>query len=677
MTPDSELKNIKGVGVKTAALLESADLKTVEDLLTFFPKSYEDYTHITPISELKPGNVSLHVQIENLSTKRVRRGMHITEAVLADRTGKVAAVWFNQPYRADQLRETKGDWLVSGKFDFQGRKYQLVNPSVEKAAGRHLNTARIVPNYPSVKGIKSHVIRKLLAELQPFMKTLPDTLPEEIIETEQLLPYATALHAIHFPQTPEDIEKAKQRIAFEELFSLFLASQLNKEANTQLEGWHIPFDENHAQEFVAHLPFKLTDAQRIAIWQIAQDFEHPHPMNRLLQGDVGSGKTVVAGMAASLAAQQGFQTAIMAPTEILANQHADTISRLLTPFGVNVALLTGSVKPAAKKIIYDAVEKGEVDIVVGTHALIQDKVKFFKLGFVAIDEQHRFGVMQRQQLLKKSERLPHLLSMTATPIPRSLALTVYGELDISVLNELPKGRKAIKTSIVSPNSRVAMYAKVEHELQAGRQAYVVCPLIDNKPGNEKRSVEAEYKKLQKTVFTSYRIGLLHGQLSSEEKQSAMAAFASHEIDILVCTTVVEVGVDVPNATVMIIENADQFGLSQAHQLRGRVGRGIHQSYCFLVNSTSLKPTRRLQELEKSQDGFYLSEVDLKLRGPGQIYGRAQHGQLNLKIANLSNTKLLAKVQQAVKAFLPHKNSLVKYKQLASAVEKYQRLTTLN
>ncbi len=677
MKLDAPLANIKGVGAKTAENLANANLHTVNDLIEFFPRGYEDYSHTTKIAGIKPGKVTLRVKIEHLSTRRVRRGMHITEATLADDSGKVAAVWFNQPYRADQLRKEKGEWLISGQFGLNGHKYQLTNPSVEKSDSTHINAGRIVPLYRAVSGLKSHVVRKILTELRPAIVMLDEILPIDIVAQHTLISRADALTYLHFPENDEQIEQARKRLGFEELFSLVLAGQLNKRENTKLTGWKIPFDEAHAKEFVSNLPFKLTDAQRGAIWQITQDFGHEHPMNRLLQGDVGSGKTVVAGMSASLAAQQGYQTAIMAPTEILATQHAETLTKLLEPFNVTVGLLVGAVKPAAKKQLYQKIADGDVQVVVGTHALIQDKVIFKKLGFVVIDEQHRFGVAQRQKLLEKSTHLPHLLSMTATPIPRSLALTVYGELDISILNEMPRGRQPIKTSIVSPNSRQSMYDSVEAEIQAGRQVYVVCPLIDHNPESEKRSVELEYKKLQKTIFKHRQIGLLHGQMSSDEKQDIMNQFSKGKIDILVSTTVIEVGVDVPNATVMIIENADQFGLAQAHQLRGRVGRGSYQSYCFLVSSDSLKPTRRLRELEKSNDGFYLAEVDLKLRGPGEIYGRAQHGQLNLQMASLGDTKGIALVQKAVSLFLQTGHDLLQYKQLNDQVNKYQRITTLN
>lgn len=400
-------------------------------------------------------------------------------------------------------------------------------------------------------------------------------------------------------------------------------------------------------------------------------------MNRLLQGDVGAGKTVVAGLAARQAAHHGFQTALLAPTEILASQHAETLSRLLEPFGVIVGLLTGSVKGAARKTLYEQIANGGVHVVVGTHAIIQEAVNFHRLGFVVIDEQHRFGVAQRQALLTKSERMPHLLAMTATPIPRSLALTVYGELDVSILNQLPNGRKPIETKIWSPVSRDALYKKIDAEIAAGRQAYVICSLIDDNPDNDIKSVEAEYKQLRNSVFGHRTIGLLHGKLSADEKDQVMREFAEGRCDILVSTTVVEVGVDVPNATVMMIENADRFGLSQLHQLRGRVGRSSHQSYCYLITSDTSKPSQRLREIEKSNDGFYLAEVDLKLRGPGEIYGRAQHGALNLQIATLADTKLIARASREAKWFVETGQDLLHYKELAAQVEQYQRLTTLN
>lgn len=676
MNLSTSLEKVKGVGEKTAEQLAAAGLHNVNDLITFLPRAYEDYSHAVQIADITPGKVTVRAKCEKIETRPVRRGMRVTTATLLDDSGKLQAVWFNQPYRATQLKGN--DWFFfTGEFEFSYNRYQLTNPSAEKASDMPTASDKIIPVYRSVAGLKTALVRKLLAELQPLITMLPETLPEPVVKKEQLLSYSEALTGMHFPDTHEQADRARERLAFEELFQLLLASQLNKQDNAQLEGWHIPFNQQVVKEFVSHLPFALTNAQRIASWDILQNFEKAVPMNRLLQGDVGAGKTVVAGLAARQAAHEGFQTALMAPTEILANQHAETLNRLLTPFGVRVGLLTGSVKGKARQALYAAIENGDVDVIVGTHALIQSTVAFHKLGFVVIDEQHRFGVAQRQELLKKSAKMPHLLAMTATPIPRSLALTVYGELDISILNEKPANRKPIETKIWSPNSRPQLYKLVEDEIIQGRQAYVICNLIDNNPDNDLKSVQAEYKRLQNSVFKHRRIGLLHGKLPSAEKDAVMSEFASGAIDILVSTTVVEVGVDVPNATVMIIEDGDRFGLAQLHQLRGRVGRSEYQSYCYIVPSDSKAPSQRLKEIEKSNDGFYLAEVDLKLRGPGEIYGRAQHGALNLQVATLGDTKLISRAQAAAKAFVASGQNLLHYTQLARQVETYQRLTTLN
>lgn len=672
----TRLESVKGVGPKTAEQFAAAGLQTVNDLITFVPRGYEDFSEVVSIADITPGKRTIQARCESISTRRVRRGLQLTTATLSDKTGKLKAVWFNQPYRVTQLTG-HDEFYFSGDFEYNYGRYQLTNPSAEKVSDMPVSTDRIVPIYRAIGGLKGQAVRKTLTELKPLMMVLPETLPQDIVKNEGLMGYGRALLGLHFPDSSRDIERARERIGFEELFHLLLAAQYNKQANAQLDGWRIPFDVTTVKAFVAGLPFDLTNAQRMAAWEIIQDFEKPHPMNRLLQGDVGSGKTVVAGLAARQVATAGFQSAIMAPTEILASQHAETLSKLLEPFDVKVGLLTGSVKGKAREVLYEQIANGGVDVVVGTHALIQQTVKFHRLGFVVIDEQHRFGVAQRQELLKKSERMPHLLAMTATPIPRSLALTLYGELDISILNERPKGRKPIITKLWSPNSRAQLYDLIEEQLQLGRQAYVICSLIDDNPQNDLKSVEAEYKLLNTGPFKHRRIGLLHGKMKPIEKDDVMSAFARGDLDILVSTTVVEVGVDVPNATVMLIENADRFGLSQLHQLRGRVGRSEHQSYCYLVMSSSQKPSQRLQEIEKSNDGFYLAEVDLKLRGPGEIYGRAQHGELNLQVATLGDTKLIARAQREAKRFVETGQNLLQYKQLAAAVEHYQRLTTLN
>ncbi len=672
----SPLERVKGIGEKTGAQFTLAGLRTVDDLIHFLPRAYEDFSHVTKIIDIHPGKATIQARCEKITTRPVRRGLRITTATLTDATGKLQAVWFNQPYREAQLK-AGDEFYFSGEFEFNYNRYQLTNPSAEKVSDMPVQTDRILPTYRSIKGLKTTLVRKILAELRPLMGMLSETLPAAVVKSEGLISHSQALLNMHFPESLESLEQARERLAFEELFELLLASQLNRQENAKLVGWHIPFNQSVVKQFVEKLPFELTGAQRLAAWEILQDFEHQVPMNRLLQGDVGSGKTVVAGLAARQAAHEGFQTALMAPTEILASQHAETLQNLLAPFGVTVGLLTGSVKGAARKHLYSAIAEGGVQVIVGTHALIQESVNFHRLGFVVIDEQHRFGVKQRQELLNKSEHMPHLLAMTATPIPRSLALTVYGELDISVLNELPKGRKPIETKIWSPNSRAQLYPLIDVELAAGRQAYVICSLIDENPENELKSVQAEFKKLQNSIFKHRRIGLLHGKLKTDEKEAVMQQFVRGELDILVSTSVVEVGVDVPNATVMLIEDADRFGLSQLHQLRGRVGRSVHQSYCYLITSTSAKPSTRLKEIERSNDGFYLAEVDLKLRGPGEIYGRAQHGALNLQIATLADTKMIARAQRAAKAFVGSGSDLLQYKELAIRVHQYQRLTTLN
>ena len=674
------LEQIKGVGPKTAQALAAASLTTVSDALNFLPRAYDDYSTAVNIADLRPGKVTVKARCESVSTRIVRRGLRITTAVLADKSGKVKAVWFNQPYRETQLK-SDAEFIFSGQFGMQYNRYQINNPSVELAkevAKTTIeNASGIQPVYKSIKNIRPKTVQDLMKNIRPIMDFLPETLPENIIQRQKLVSRSEAVKFLHAPKTHEEISRGRERLAFEELFEMILAAQFNKQEQTRLTGWKIPFNKSVVKNFVDQLPFPLTNAQRRAAWQILQDLESDHPMNRLLQGDVGSGKTVVAGLVAAEVAKAGFQTAIMAPTEILAQQHAKTLDELLLPFGVSVALLTGHVKGAARSQLLDNLASGNIDVVVGTHALIQEKVAYHKLVFAVIDEQHRFGVKQRQALLEKSDFMPHLLSMTATPIPRSLALTLYGELDISILDELPSGRQPIQTKIWSPASAPKLYESIENELAKGRQAYVICPLIDDNPDNDKKSVEAEYNKLSKTIFSHRRVGLLHGKLPVEEKAEVMQKFADGELDMLVSTTVVEVGVNVPNATVMLIENADNFGLSQLHQLRGRVGRGKYQSFCHLMMSGHDKPSQRLREIEKSQDGFYLAEVDLKLRGPGEIYGKMQHGDLNLKIASLADTALISRAQTEAERFVKEGQDLLQYNHLAHAVSRYQRLTVLN
>lgn len=676
MQLQNPISTVKGVGETTAEKLAALDVKTVEDMIYLFPRRYDDFSKVINIIDIVPGNVTLKAKVEAVVGRYVKRRMHITEAILDDGTSKTKAVWFNQSYRVEQL--TKGEeFYFSGTYDLQRNSYVLSNPSTEKVSDFAVSTARIVPIYPETKGLKSFRIRRILKELIPVMRMIPETLPGGLLKHEKLVTLADALEQIHFPETTEKLEAARERMGFEEVLELMTAALLNKQDNNALVGYRIPFDRVAAQTFTAQLPFTMTNAQKRAAWEVFKDFEEASPMNRLLQGDVGSGKTVVAAMAAYIAAGAGFQTAFMAPTEILASQHAETVAKLLEPLGVRVGLLIGSIKPAAKKQLQEHIEAGDIDVVIGTHALIQRHSQFSRLGLVVVDEQHRFGVAQRAELLGRSHHMPHLLSMTATPIPRSLQLTLYGELEVSILDELPKGRQPIVTKLFSGYTRKGLYKEIDGQMAQGRQAYVVCPVIGEGAMAELKSVETEFERLRGEVFTHRKLAKLHGKMKPEEKEDVMRRFKAGEFDMLVATTVVEVGVDVPNATIMLIEGAERFGLAQLHQLRGRVGRGEHQSFCYLVPSEGKKPSERLFELEKSQDGFYLAEVDLRLRGPGEIYGRAQHGELNLRVATLTDVKLLKRARAAADWLLAHDSNLVQYKQFYKHVAKYRGLTSLN
>lgn len=679
---NTSLLDVRGVGPKTGAALAAAGLRTVRDMIEFLPRTYEDYEGVEAIANIKPGKVTIRVRAENVSNRYARRNLVITTATLVDNNDdKVQATWFNQPYRKQQL-ESGGEFYFSGEFSLKNRRYQITSPTCQAVRGLPVTSDRIVPVYSVRAGLKPALTKKIMAELKPLITMLPETLPPDIVADVQMISHGDAVKEMHFPTSRDRLGEARRRLAFEELFSLILAAKMNRNANQRLKGYKIKFDQPKIKDFVAKLPFDLTPVQRRSVWEIFQDFEKPVPMNRLLQGDVGSGKTVVAAMAAYQAAIAGYQTAIMVPTEVLATQHAATLDSLLSPMGIKIALLTGSVKGKAREELLAHLGDGEVQVIVGTHALFQPIIKFHKLGFVIIDEQHRFGVKQRQELLSKTndQGLPHLLAMTATPIPRSLQLTIFGDLDVSTLDQLPRGRQEIKTKIVLPNNRQVIVDTVNTELKAGRQVYYIARLIAETPTSEKTSAEALYKKVLKT-YPGYKVGILHGKMPAESKDHVMRQFENHEIDILVSTTVVEVGVDVPNATVMVIENADQFGLAQLHQLRGRVGRGQHQSYCFLVQSDSKPPTKRLREVEQSNDGFHLAEVDLQLRGAGEIYGTAQHGDLNLQIANLADTRMthLASVEadKVIHRLGDDPSYLDDYPSLRDIINKYQKLTTLN
>lgn len=671
------------MGPKTLEKLHEAGLFTVQDILQFFPRKYEDFSALEDLGDLSPGKVSFKAKVEKVSLRRVRRGMTIVEAVLSDGKNKVKAVWFNQAYRVKQL-QTDDELFFAGTFEFSYNRYQVTNPRVVKQEELPKTktftgeAGEIVPIYRQVRGLKTEIIRKILTELKPMMKILPETLPGQLLRREKLISRAEAVEWVHFPRSAQDFDKAIERLAFEEILEIMLAARLNKLENEQLDSYEMAFSGETIRQLTTSLPFELTNSQRLAAWEIIQDLEKGVPMNRMLQGDVGSGKTVVAAIAALSAVRAGFQVAILAPTEILATQHAKSFTDFLSSFGVKVGLLSAKVKGSARKALYEQIGSGGVEILIGTHAVIQDAVKFNNLGLVIIDEQHRFGVEQRQKILDKSrDKMPHLLTMTATPIPRSLQLTLFGDLSISILSEKPAGRKSVTTKIISPNSRAPMNELIRSEIVCGRQVFVVVPAIIEGKNSELKNIETEIKRL-KADFKGMRILSLHGKMPQEQKDQVMADFINKKADILLSTTVIEVGVDVSNASVMVIENADRFGLSQLHQMRGRVGRGQDEAYTFLVMSSSARPPQRLREIEKTNDGFLLAEKDLQLRGPGEIYGKAQSGELNLEFASLGDSVMLARVQQALDLLLSDSEITRDFiDKSAKNIEKYQRLTLLN
>ncbi len=679
MNLDKNITEIKGIGPSVGGKLSTLGIVTIADLISYYPRRYDDYSNLQKTSSIKPGNaVTIKVTVKQAVGRYVRRGMHITEAVASDDSGSIRLVWFNQPYRANSIKPSH-TYFVSGNFELSRGRLAILNPSMELESSFPVNTARIVPIYKETKGLKSTVIRKALSLLISEIKMLPETLPSQVVTDVGLMSRAKAVQTMHFPESMEELAEAKRRLGFEELFGITLASLLNKQQYEQDTGVNIPFNEKTAKKFVSALPYKLTDAQRKTTWQIYGDLHAEKPMNRLVEGDVGSGKTVVAVMSAVMAMEAGFQVTLMAPTEVLARQHATTVHELLSYIGLEseVTLLVGSMKPQQKRTAHARIKNGDARMIIGTHALITERVDLHNLGLVIIDEQHRFGVDQRKKLQAKAGIMPHVLSMTATPIPRTLALTLYGELDISILDELPPGRNPVMTEIVSPNSRKQMYEKIEAELTAGRQAFVVCPLIQESEVLNVISAEKVYEELSKKVFKHRKVALLHGKMKPEAKDSVMEMFVAGEIEILVATTVVEVGVNVPNATIMLIEGAERFGLAQAHQLRGRVGRGSHQGYCYLVMSDSKEPSRRLKALQNNNDGFKLAELDLEIRGPGAIYGKDQSGQLDLRIANLTDAVLISSARNSASMFIHNGLKLNKYPELKIAVQKYRAVTNLN
>jgi len=674
------ISTLPKVGPKTEAAFGKLGIKTVADLIWHLPVSYQDLSKITKISELKPeAKVNIKASLQTVANKRAwRRRMTITEALAEDGSGSIPIVWFNQPYLEKSLK-TGREYYFSGKVQLGQKGLQLISPAWELVKADQAHSARIVPVYPLSGKLSSKLIRFLLKECLPLADRIKDWLPPKIAKDYNLIELDEALRQIHFPDSIQTQKKAKRRLAFDELFLLQLAALSRKKDLDSQKAPAIRFDSNLIKSFLKGLGFSLTNSQRQAAWEILQDLNKTKPMNRLLEGDVGSGKTLVATMALLQTAKSGCQGAFMAPTEVLANQHFQTLSCDLHSTDTKIGLLTNNYQKISEngktnniKNLRALISTGSVDIIIGTHALIQEKVKYNDLGLVVVDEQHRFGVRQRQKLQDKTPgTIPHFLSMTATPIPRTLTIALYGDLDISIINEMPKDRLPVKTYYVSPQKRDDAYDFVRKQVKAGRQAFVICPLIEESDKLGVRAATAEHEKLATKVFPEMKIGLLHGQLKPAEKQGAMKQFKEGETNILVATAVVEVGVDIPNATIMLIEGAERFGLSQLHQFRGRVGRGKHQSYCLLfTDSTSDNTKKRLQALVQSRDGFALAEKDLEQRGPGEVFGTQQSGIPDLRAASLTDIKLIKEARKAATNIISM--GLEKYPQLEKKVSKFSR-----
>ena len=714
-TPLIELKNTKRFLPK----LKKLGIETVKDLLWHFPFRYEDFSNIVAIKDLKIGQyATVQGVIQSIKMRRTwKRRMFIIEALIGDDTGSIRAVWFNQRFLIMMLKKNSRLNLAGkiteapeGGLVMSHPVFEILTYKKEKEGLSH--TGRVVPIYPETKGLTSKGIRFLIKPLIDNMEEIEDFLPKEIIEKQNIFNINKAIQLVHFPEKIEEAKEAKKRFAFEDLFFLQLNNLRQRMKLAQEMAYSSELSVDEIKELLSEIPFELTYSQKKSLWEILQDLKKPHPMSRLLQGDVGSGKTIVAILAALVLAKgskpavaeamAGKQSAFMAPTEVLAKQHYETFKKFFKKFDKGIGLITGSMAKVfygdglesdiKKNDLIKKIENSEIKIVFGTHALIQKYVKFKDLALVIIDEQHRFGVRQRSELLKNqsSEAVPHLLSMSATPIPRTLSLTVFSDLDLSIIDELPKGRKEIITKIVAPINRDKAYAFIRGQVKKGRQVFVICPRIE--PTNEfleglpvpvvkrrnvlwenAKMVKEEYEKLSQKVFPDLRVGMMHGKMKAKEKNEAMKNFNEHKTDILVATSVIEVGVDVPNASIMMIEDADKFGLAQLYQFRGRVGRGEYQSFCFLFTESGSKSTHhRLRSLIEAKNGFELAEKDLAIRGPGEFLGEEQTGIPDLAMKAVRNPELVKSSREAAEDVLKNDPELEKYPLLKKRLESFQQ-----
>ena len=727
MQLSTPIEEIPRIGPQYQKRLKRMGIKTIRDLLSHFPHRYEDFSNIIPIAQADAGGPFSFqgkiLEIRNLRT--FRKKMIITQATLGDESGKIKVIWFNQPYLINTLKKDEFVCLA-GKVTKKNSSKYLSNPAYEKIRNWKLeignsdltHTGRLIPVYPETEGVSSKWLRFIIKPLlTKFGDKIPDSLPAKIIKENNFFPIEKALWQIHFPDSLKKAEEAKRRFSFEEIFIISLFVLRERMKLMKENAMAMPINIELIKKFTEGLPFNLTNDQRKSAWQALKDMEKTQPMNRLLEGDVGSGKTMVAMIAALNAVKADYQIAFMAPTEILAKQHFKTFSQFLKKIKINIGLITGKEsyfknKKISRKELLEKTKNGEIDILIGTHALIQNPktsrkdlgVKFKNLALVIIDEQHRFGVEQRAKLITNNYQLttaqkmtPHFLSMTATPIPRTLALTIYGDLDISLIQELPKGRKKIITKVIPPQKRKEAYDFIRDQIKEGRQVFVICPRIEPSTVNpekefnqteplkgewqlswaEVKAVKKEFEKLSKEIFPDLKVGQLHGKMKTEEKEEVMKKFQEDKIDILVSTSVVEVGIDIPNASIMMIEGAERFGLAQLHQLRGRVGRSVFQSYCLLFTEMYSKTINaRLRALVSCENGFELAEKDLAIRGPGDFEGKRQWGIPDLAMASLKDISLVEKTREEAKEILAEDPQLKKYPLLKEKLEELRKRTHL-
>ena len=649
LTPDTPVRYLKGVGPKTAERFEKLGILTLSDLLCHYPRRYLDFSKPYSIAEA-PSDTECVVKAEVFAKPggRILPGGRRMERITAgDDVSSLEVTWFNNPYAVQKL-ELGQEYYFQGTVTGGMLRRQMVNPQVRTDA--QVASSPFEAVYPQTEGLTSSAIAKCVRQLLPHVELLPDPLPPGMLKKYRLLPKADAVRAIHCPASEEEAFAARRRLIYEELLVLQLGIGRMKNHGAASTG--APMQKADASPFWDALPFSPTGAQRRAVEEILTDMAGETSMNRLLQGDVGSGKTLVAAAAIWACIRAGYQAALLAPTEILASQHAENLNRLLAPFGMRVALLTGGMKAAPRRTTLAAIRDDEADLIVGTHAILSEGVDFARLGLAVVDEQHRFGVRQRGLLAEKAAN-PHLLVMSATPIPRTLGLLMYGDLDISILDELPPGRKPVKTRCITGKKRADLYGFLDREIGAGRQVYIVCPAIEDAGGSGLNAVKSYYEDIAKALLPDRRVGLMHGRLKPKEKAEVMEDFKAGRLDALVSTTVIEVGVDVPNATVMVIENAERYGLSALHQLRGRVGRGAAESWCFLVSDNASESVqKRLRFLCSTSDGFAVAQYDLETRGPGDFFGSRQHGLPTLQVADLMNdTRTLHAAQNEAAALL--------------------------